>query len=549
MAMVCISIMVDDVDTALLQSQAARDGGADLVEFRIDLLFSGSGDVYEERQVLRLVAESPLPCIVTCRPVWEGGHYDGNEMERVALFERLGTAFGECEHPPKYIDVELAAYTRSPNIRAKVNLAIEHPEQIRDVQTSLILSVHDFEGRPADLSRKLLKLREQQAASIHKIAWRARSLRDNLELFDILAQRERPTIALGMGEFGLMSRLLAPKFGGFLTYAGLGAQSTTAPGQPALGELLETYRFRSIGPQTRVYGVIGYPLRHSLSPLVHNAGFEAVGHDGVYLPLPVAGTSEGAPGGYESLKATLCELIDCTSLDFCGASVTSPHKEHLVRLARELGWELDATAASSGAANTIIIDREDGRATRVRISNTDAPAVLELLREALGDLSGKSMAVLGAGGLGRALAHALAVAGARVVVHNRTRKRADDLVSALMQAGTTGIAAGDWEAVGQQAVDALINCTPAGMAGTAESGVSPVAADILRRIPGALVMDTVYTPAETPLLQLARSAGSRTIDGVSMFVRQAAAQFSGWTGKPAPTMLFDRMVREHLSSA
>jgi shikimate 5-dehydrogenase len=87
------------------------------------------------------------------------------------------------------------------------------------------------------------------------------------------------------------------------------------------------------------------------------------------------------------------------------------------------------------------------------------------------------------------------------------------------------------------------------MAGTAESGVSPVAADILRRIPGALVMDTVYTPAETPLLQLARSAGSRTIDGVSMFVRQAAAQFSGWTGKPAPTMLFDRMVREHLSSA
>jgi len=261
--------MVRDLDW-LDEAREAKEAGADLVEWRLDEVFHGEGDEEGERLALKLCEQSPLPCIVTCRPTWEGGSYDGDEMARVSLFERLGTS----EHPPRYIDVELAAYTRSANLRQKVNLAVE--ARGRDRHSSLILSIHDFEGRPADLTRKLAEAWGEERASVVKVAFRARSLRDNLELFDILREAPKPTIALGMGEFGLMSRVLAPKFGGFLTFASLRKESVTAPGQPTVRELLDMYRFRSIGKRTRVYGVIGWPVGHSMGPLIHNAGFEAV---------------------------------------------------------------------------------------------------------------------------------------------------------------------------------------------------------------------------------------------------------------------------------
>src|SRR5690606_38233699 len=136
--LVCVPIMVHDEPSALGDAAAARDAGADLVEFSFDEAFHGTGDDEGLALAVRVVSRSPLPCIATCRPTWEGGHYDGDEPGRIALFERLGTAFGRGEHPPRYIDVELAAYTRSANIRQKINLAVEHPERSRDLRTSLI---------------------------------------------------------------------------------------------------------------------------------------------------------------------------------------------------------------------------------------------------------------------------------------------------------------------------------------------------------------------------------------------------------------------------
>lgn len=155
--LLCVPILVHDAQSALADAAAARDHGADIVEFRVDACFSGSGDEAETHDMLRLAAESPLPCIITCRPTWEGGHYDGPEDARVALFERLGTG----DSPPAYIDAELAAYTRSANLRQKVNLAVDHPKQVRPVATRLILSMHDFDGRPADLSRRLAAMRAE----------------------------------------------------------------------------------------------------------------------------------------------------------------------------------------------------------------------------------------------------------------------------------------------------------------------------------------------------------------------------------------------------
>jgi 3-dehydroquinate dehydratase / shikimate dehydrogenase len=538
--LVCTAIMVADTAAAFRDAELARGLGADLVEYRIDDLFSGAADesanAAETSAVLDLVARSPLTCIVTCRTLAEGGHYDGPEDARISLFERLGTAFGEGEVPPRYLDVELSTWQKSANIRQKVKLAVDHPEQVRDTPTSLILSTHDFKGRPADLSRRLLAMQDSPA-KVLKVAYLARSLRDNLELFDILTARDRPTIALAMGEPGLMSRVLAPKFGGFLTFASLRPATTTAPGQPTIADLFNLYRFRTIGPDTAVYGVVGFPVGHSLSPHLHNAGFESIGHDGVYIPMPVA---EGA----ESLKATLLELLDFSALTLRGLSITAPHKQSLVELARAQGWSIEPAAEAISAANTLTI--RDGSVT---ISNTDAPALVGSLAAVTGPLAGKAIAVIGAGGVARAAVYGLAHAGATVTVFNRSPSRAEALIADLTFRGVPHLTAAPMSDLGTSRFDALINCTPAGMAGGPAAGESPAPlAEIARASPGLIVADTVYTPVRTPLLKEADALGSRTVPGRSMFIAQAAAQFSGWTGKPAPAALFDRIARERLAS-
>ncbi|MEM1331138.1 MAG: type I 3-dehydroquinate dehydratase [Planctomycetota bacterium] len=530
--LVCVPITVDDLAPALADAQLARDGGADLVEYRIDECFSGTDDPDEERLILQLVADSPLPCIVTCRPTFEGGAYDGPEDARVSLFEKLGTA----EHPPAYIDVELQAYTRSANFRQKVNLAVQHPKQQRSVRTRLILSIHDFDGRPSDLTRRLADAWAEPAASVVKLAYRARSLRDNLELFELLREGPKPMIALGMGEFGLMSRVLAPKFGGFLTFASLRDSTATAPGQPTLSDLLGMYRFRSIGPETLVYGVIGWPVGHSMSPLIHNAGFEAVGHDGVYLPLPIAAGANDADNA-TSLKGTLGALLDDRRLGLAGASVTLPFKKVMRDLAPVEGWQEDDEVTALGAANTLARDE-----ARFCLRNTDHTGLIAPLETTLGSLDGRAIAVVGSGGVARTAAIALARCGARVTVYARTHRRAVEI--AATHASINAAPLGDLQG---SSADAYINCTPIGMDGGPEPGGTPVPIDAIERSPTETVFfDTVYNPIDTPLLEAAGERGRRVIDGVQMFVKQAAGQFRRWTGKGAPVELFDRLVRERL---
>ncbi|MDX2115963.1 MAG: type I 3-dehydroquinate dehydratase [Planctomycetota bacterium] len=548
MTLVCVPIMVDEPAVALALAQRAREAGADIVEFRIDRLFEGAGDVEGLRAVIGLVDGSPLPCIVTCRASSEGGEYDGDDAGRVALWEHLGIvgAGATSLHPtspPRYIDVEQASYARSANLRQKVHLAVDHPDQGRDGAPGLILSAHDFNARPANLARLLADMRSGTRARVLKIAWRARSLRDNLEAFDILRERDRPTIALCMGEFGLMSRVLAPKFGGFLTFASLTDSSVTAPGQPTVKQLLELFRFRGIGPATRVYGVIGYPLEHSLSPLLHNAGFDAgAGHDGVYLPLPV-------PAEWEHFKATLLALLDHAPLHFRGASVTLPHKEHLVRLAREdrsRTWRLDALSQRCGAANTLVV-QDDGSCD---VLNSDGPAAALALERAGVELPGLRVGVIGAGGVARAVAAGLMDKGATVVIYNRSAERADALVRQLATpAGPGKIVAAPIGNLEKSCCQVFVNCTPLGMRGGPAPEQLAVPADQLAACgSGTVVFDTVYNPVQTPLLRAAAQAGLTRVDGVTMFVEQAAIQHEAWTGRPAARQMFDRLIRETLSA-
>lgn len=527
--LVCVPLFVEGVEAALAQAERAKDLGADLVEYRVDELFSG--EQAEAEAIRRLVAASPLACIVTCRPTWEGGFYDGDEDARISLYEFLAAA----DVPPAYIDVELKAYEASENIRQKVHLACVHPTQRRDITTRLILSMHDFEGRPEDLTRRVARAFGYGAASVVKVAFRCRSLRDNLELFELLDGAPKPMIALGMGEFGLMSRVLAPKFGGFLTFASLTDESATAPGQPTVSDLLGMYRFRSIGKGTKVYGVIGWPVTQSMSPRVHNAGFEAVGWDGVYLPLPVVADTDDPDGSDASFKATVGSFLGTGW--FCGASVTIPHK---VR-ALAAGDVASDEALRVGAANTLVVG------DRVEALNTDVAGIAGPLGSGrFGEGRFETVVVCGAGGAARAAVVALGERAGRVVVLSRRREQAEAVCDGVAhaRAGLLG------EDVGVP-VDLVVNCTPVGMAGGPDPEGSAVDVDALfaagRVSRETVFFDTVYNPIETPMLRAAKRHGCRTIDGVEMFVRQAAAQFELWTGRAAPVGLFDRAVREHLA--
>jgi 3-dehydroquinate dehydratase/shikimate dehydrogenase len=554
MTLLCVPIFVDDPVLAIQDVRAARDAGADLVELRVDSWFAGTGEPEEAEAIVRLVSECPLPVIVTCRPVLEGGQYDGPDDARIALYERLGAAAqanAPREHPPRYIDVELATYTRSANIKQKVNLAVDHPGQSRDLSTSLILSAHDFHTRPTDLIRRIGAMAQEPAAAVVKIAYRARSVRDNLELLDLLAERAtgKPTIALAMGPFGLMSRVLAPKFGAFLTFAALRRDQQTAPGQPIVRELLDLYRFRSIGSATKVYGVVGYPVEHSLSPAMHNAGFESLGHDGVFLPIPIMPE-------WEQFKATMLDLIEHPYLDLCGCAVTTPHKEHLVRLARErrgegdARWTLDRLSEVCGAGNTLVIRRDGrGRAERIEVHNTDGPGLAHVAGAAVGgDLAGKRLVVLGAGGAARAVCVALLDAGAKVTIVNRTHDKARALVDTLTLAGVAmpgTLDAQTADAIAGLSPAAVVNCTSAGMRGGAGENASPLTREQIAALPkDAAVIETVYKPLSTPLLQEARSAGLKAVDGLAMLVAQGVRQFEFWTGRAGSPGLYERVARE-----
>ncbi len=545
MTLPAVSIMVrstDDVTAVLRRAAGAARAGARLVEWRVDAMAAEAGadspgTVAAARRLLR---DSPLPSIATCRRSEEGGAYDGPEAARAELLAALISS----DRPPRYLDVELSAW-EDPAVRAPIEAALRAASGRPGAATSLILSVHDQVGRPADLLQKVERLAAQEHGAVIKLAWQARTLRDNLEAFDLLLARFKPAIALCMGRFGLMSRVLAPKFGALLTYAADRPGAETAPGQPTLAELRDLYRFDRIGPQARVYGVVGWPAEHSLSPAVHNAGFEAVGHPGVYLPLPV-------PPEYEHFKATVGALVDHPRLDFRGASVTIPHKENLIRFVRGRGGAVEADAELIGSANTLVV-ADDGS---LACSNTDAPAALASLCAGMeigeDELVGRRVAILGAGGVARAVVAGLSLAGATVVLFNRSAERAEALARDFHGRPTASgeaarVVVGKPDAIGCGCFDVIVNCTPLGMAGGPAPGRSPLPEEVVLG-PEVVVFDTVYAPPRTPLLEQAEARGAKAIGGLDMFLRQAAMQFLRWTGREAPLDVFEGALRERATN-
>lgn len=527
MTHLCCPITVADLAQALSEAAQAAEHGADFVEYRVDT-FTDLADVRF------LVERSPLPCIVTCRPTWEGGACDLPDQERIPVLEAASIAGAA------YIDVELLAYKRSANLRQKVHFNAGTPiDQTapRPDRKGLIVSSHDFEGRPARLGNIFAELSET-GADVAKIVWTARSVRDNLEAFELLRHRTKNTIALCMGEQGALSRILAPKFGGFLTFASLRPSTVTAPGQLTLKEMLEVYRFRSIDAQTEVYGVVGHPVSHSLSPHIHNHAFAHTSRNAVYVPLPVAPS-------YEAFKAFMESFLEGDQLHLRGLSVTLPHKENAYRYLTEQQAAIDPIAQSTGAVNTIKITPGPSGPT-LSGTSTDHGAILHCVELGLSKQGHATLgpdvhiAVIGAGGTGRTAVSVLSRSGARITVYNRTLERAEQLAHEF-----PGVDVAPLSDLPRSTAQVYINTTSVGMhPNTAASAWG----DDLPACIGhdSVVFDTVYTPLETTFLREARERGAITVPGIEMFAHQAASQFEFWTRLSLPTSLFRARAEQEL---
>jgi len=457
---------------------AARDAAVsgDMVELRLD----GVANL----DVGRALQGRRVPAIVTCRAMWEGGHFDGSEEERRSI---LAAAL---DRGAERVDVEFRAVDGHFTGVAFRDLLSKSPERV-------VVSSHDFDGVPADLESRARAMRATGAGTI-KIAVSVTRSSQTLDLKTIA--KDGGAVVIGMGELGVASRLLAGRFGSAWTYAGDGI----SPGQIPARRMIDDYGFRRVRPSTRIFGVVSTNALHSLSPVMHNAAFEAAGLDAVYVPLPVHEFGDF--------------LSFAEEMGVEGVSVTIPFKLDALRVASSS----DALTQQVGAANTLRKSSGGWDAT-----NTDVDGFLEPLGLAWdASVEGVRASVLGAGGSARAVIVALASKGAQVTVHARREDQAKELASSFnVGSGAYPPESGSW--------DLLVNCTPLG--GAARRAESPMPAD---RLTGRLVYDLTYGLGEATLLRDARIAGLKTLDGFSMLVAQAERQFEWWTGrKPEPGVM------------
>jgi 3-dehydroquinate dehydratase / shikimate dehydrogenase len=509
MTKLCVPIFVNSLEQAKRDVARAIEAGADIVELRLDDV----ADVSVPQTIQQSFAQTEF--ILTRRTARQGGHAEEPDPDRLDWLYRAGSK------PGNYIDIE---FDSEPAARR---------ELIRKTDCLTINSTHDFKTRPADLTKTFVAM-EEAAGHITKLAWQARSIRDNIEAFELMRASRKGAIAICMGEAGAISRILARKFGAFLTFASLDDTSATAPGQLTVAELKNTYRWDELKPTTKVYGVVGAPVGHSMSPAIHNAGFDAIGFDGVYVPLLVQ-------PGYESFKAFMETFRAFKPLDLSGLSITIPHKENALRYARESeDFEIDPLAERIGAVNTYAFDVAG---KNVALS-TDYAAILDTITTSLDidrdGLKGLRVAVVGAGGTGRTAVAALRHFGAKVSLFNRTPDRAIELALEF------GAIAKSMESLPTETYDVYVNTTSLGMSPNVDASIFDAGEPTLT--PHTLVFDTVYNPIETKLLKLAKDRGVKTASGVEMFVRQAAGQFELWTGRQPPAEAMRSVVIRRLSA-
>jgi 3-dehydroquinate dehydratase/shikimate dehydrogenase len=482
--------------------------GAALIELRIDFIARAP-------DLKRMLADKPCPFIATIRRPQDGGRWGASEDARQMLLKQCIVSGGF-----EWVDLET-----------------DIADQIRRFKAvKRIVSYHNLAEFPPDLEEIYARMAAQDA-DIVKIVVAAQSPADNLRMIDLMKKAKKPTIAFCSGDLGFPSRILCLKYGAPFTYAAFNKERGVVPGMPSFEELLKVYHPERVNAETRVYGVVGDPVGHSHSPLVHNAAFRAQNINAVYVPFRV--TRGHLPQFLEAFRAIPVD----------GYSITIPHKE----AAAQAGHTRDETVDLTHAANTLIhkahgffaantdypaiMDAITAHLARLVRPEPDAPARDEASAPAIPDLHKRMVLILGAGGVARAAAHVLHRAGAIVHIANRTLNRAEKL------ADEVNAEALDWTARHKEGCDLVINCTPVGMHPNVDE--SPLHASYLR--PGMVVFDTVYTPETTMLIREAKTRGAQVITGVELFIRQAGAQFQLFTGQTPPLDLMGQVLRRALS--
>ena len=488
--MICIPITARSTEDTISEMVSASRY-ADIVELRIDYI----PELQNALTCIEKILQSKTkPVIITNRPEREGGKFNGSEQDRLHLLQKA------IDLGADYVDIEYDSI-----------------EQItRRNSSKIIISHHNFKETPHNLS-KIYNDICQHNPDIVKIVTYANDITDNIRIFELLKSARVPTISFCMGELGNISRILTSKFGGFLTFASLEKGKESAPGQLTVNELSKTYHFKDINKETKLYGIIGNPVSHSMSPAIHNAAFIEKGLNNVYIPLKI--TDIGT------------FMKECRKIDFHGFSVTIPHKESVLPFLDDI----DLTAKRIGAINTIV--NQNGKLTGYNTDSMAAVMGLECsLKETKETLKNKTISIIGAGGASRAIAFGLKEKGCDITIFNRTIDRAEKLSNEVK------CRLGSFKEIHKLTSDILINATSIGMFPNVDQ--TPVPDNILKE--GMIVFDAVYNPIETRLLREAKGKGCHTINGLSMFINQAAEQFRLWTNIDPPVELMTNVVKEML---
>ncbi|HQN76072.1 MAG TPA: shikimate dehydrogenase [Methanomassiliicoccales archaeon] len=484
MTRICVAISEADAASAIAVAREAIARGAECLEFRFDHMPMLPDDLtpFQQLEVRR---------IATLREREQGGEWEGTNEKKWEFLWRAARAGFD-------IDLELG--------HPLVNRAhLLKPAKV-------IVSYHDNKKTP-QVARIIESLVECSARSdMAKAAYSVRTMHDLAQLVEATdwfsLSRERYTV-IGMGEMGMVTRVLAHRMGSVLSYASVSPGKETAPGQLDL----ETSKW--LGKEPVVTGIIGNPLDHTLSPLMHNAAFRAAAVRGVYLK-------------WVTMVDELEDFLDVVEvLGIKGFNVTIPHKETIVPLLDRV----DPVAERLGAVNTVV---NEGGSLVGR--NTDVIGVERTFEGHGVDVKGRTALVLGAGGASRSVLSFLMSKGADADITNRTMGKAESL------AKTFGAEAVTARVAEEKAYDIIVNCTPLGMKGfPQEMSISP---HVLRE--GQFVMDTVYNPPVTPLLAEAARKNAIAVNGKDMLIYQALASFEMWTGKAVDYEVMDKAFREAL---
>lgn len=363
------------------------------------------------------------------------------------------------------------------------DLEYGHPENLnlinRYPKTKFILSYHNFQETPSNLE-EIYQNMQLEGVYAYKIAAFAHSAIDALRML-LFAKKYSRLSTICMGEMASFARVLG--FKNLLNYSCLKGFET-APGQLALEDLLQIYRYNQLNSETALYALIGSPVDKSLGHIYHNRAFEKQGKNAVYVKIDVS------PDELSSFFPLAIQL------GFKGFSVTMPLKEKVYPFLKAL----DAQASQMKSVNTILVHEKE-----LFGFNTDGAGALDAL-EKRGLVVNKKIVIIGAGGAARAIAFEAQARGAHVHICNRTKEKAQQLAAEI------GCSSGDIPPL----YDILINCAP------------EMSIESTLILPSALVMDIVYVPKETYFLQEAQKRGCQIVYGEEMFLNQAASQSKLW---------------------